>query len=177
MAWPRVLCLEFYQDCTRQLHVYVWGGFSYSVVSDSLQEPGWAHQAPLSVGFSRQKYWSELPFPPSRDLPHPGIKHRSALQADSLLLSHRESPIPGICWHPFCQRWLLTGGGAAASCKGHPCFWGHFKNHELGNFPGLSSAFPMLKPRMELCGHHGCDLRTFCLMEVVWCCSLWIGER
>ena len=33
-----------------------------------------AHQAPLSVGFSRQEYWSGLPFPSSRDLPHPGMK-------------------------------------------------------------------------------------------------------
>ena len=43
------------------------------------------HQAPLSVGFSRQKYWSGLPFPPPGDLPDPGIKLGSlALQADSL---------------------------------------------------------------------------------------------
>ena len=33
-----------------------------------------AHQAPLSMGFSRQEYWSGLPFPPPRDLPRPGIK-------------------------------------------------------------------------------------------------------
>ena len=33
-----------------------------------------AHQAPLSMGFSRQEYWSELPFPPPGDLPDPGIK-------------------------------------------------------------------------------------------------------
>ena len=33
-----------------------------------------AHQAPLSMGFSRQKYWSELPCPPLEDLPHPGIE-------------------------------------------------------------------------------------------------------
>ena len=32
------------------------------------------HQAPLSVGFSRQEYWSELSFPPPGDLPNPGIK-------------------------------------------------------------------------------------------------------
>ena len=32
------------------------------------------HQAPLSMGFSRQEYWSELPCPPSGDLPDPGIK-------------------------------------------------------------------------------------------------------
>ena len=33
-----------------------------------------AHQAPLSMGFSRQEYWSGLPFPSPGDLPHPGIK-------------------------------------------------------------------------------------------------------
>ena len=45
-----------------------------------------AHQAPLSMGFSRQEYWSGLPFPSPGDLPNPGIKPGSpALQADSLL--------------------------------------------------------------------------------------------
>ena len=44
-----------------------------------------AHQAPLSMGFSRQEYWSELPFPSPEDLPDPGIEPRSpALQADIL---------------------------------------------------------------------------------------------
>ena len=44
------------------------------------------HQAPLSMGFSRQKYWSGLPFPSPGDLPDPGIKPRSsALQAAPLL--------------------------------------------------------------------------------------------
>ena len=33
-----------------------------------------AHQAPLSMGFSRQEYWSGLPFPPPGDLPTPGIE-------------------------------------------------------------------------------------------------------
>ena len=42
-------------------------------------------QAPLSMGFSRQEYWSELPFPSPGDLPNPGIEPRSpALQIDSL---------------------------------------------------------------------------------------------
>ena len=36
-----------------------------------------AHQAPLSMGFSRQEYWSGLPFPPPEDLPDPGIKPAS----------------------------------------------------------------------------------------------------
>ena len=44
-----------------------------------------ACQAPLSMGFSRQEYWSELPFPSPEDLPDPGIELGSpALQADSL---------------------------------------------------------------------------------------------
>ena len=44
-----------------------------------------AHQAPLSMGFSRQEYWSGLPFPSPEDLPDRGIKPRSpGLQADSL---------------------------------------------------------------------------------------------
>ena len=43
------------------------------------------HQAPLSMGFSRQEYWSALPFPSPEDLPDPGIEPRSpALQADAL---------------------------------------------------------------------------------------------
>ena len=42
-------------------------------------------QAPLSMGFSRQEYWSRLPFPSPGDLSDPGIEPRSpALQADAL---------------------------------------------------------------------------------------------
>ena len=52
-----------------------------------------ARQVPLSVGFSRQEYWSRLPFPSPGDLPDPGIKPVSpeapALQADSLPLGHQ----------------------------------------------------------------------------------------
>ena len=44
-----------------------------------------ARQASLFMGFSRQEYWSGLPFPSSGDLSHPGFEPRSpALQADSL---------------------------------------------------------------------------------------------
>ena len=43
-----------------------------------------AHQAPLSMGFSMQEYWSGLPFPSPGDFPDPGIKPRSrALQPDA----------------------------------------------------------------------------------------------
>ena len=59
--------------------------FSRSAVSDSATPWAAARQAPLSMGFSRQEYWSGLPFPPPEDLPDPGIELGSAaLQADSL---------------------------------------------------------------------------------------------
>ena len=50
-----------------------------------------AYQAPPSMEFSRQEYWSGLPFPSPGDLPDPGTESRSpALQADTLL-----SELPG----------------------------------------------------------------------------------
>ena len=51
-----------------------------------------AHQAPLSVGFSKQESWSGLPCPSSGDLPNPGIEPRSrAWQVDLLLLGPPQS--------------------------------------------------------------------------------------
>ena len=53
-----------------------------------------AHQAPQSMGFSRQEYWSGLPFPSPGELPDPGIEPMSpALQADPLT-----SEPPGQCY-------------------------------------------------------------------------------
>ena len=45
-----------------------------SVVSDSETTLTVAHQAPLSLEFSRQEYWSRLPYPSSRDFPNSGIE-------------------------------------------------------------------------------------------------------
>ena len=60
-----------------------------------------AHQAPPSMGFSRQEYWSGVPFPSLGELPDPGIEPRSpALQADALT---SEPPgKPSLAWisHP-----------------------------------------------------------------------------
>ena len=59
-----------------------------------------AHPAPLSMGFSRQGYWSELPFPSPGDLPDSGVEPRSpALQADSLLTE--PSGKPAQAFAPF----------------------------------------------------------------------------
>ena len=53
-----------------------------------------AHQAPPSMGFSRQEYWSGLPFPSPGDLPDPGIEPGSpALQADALTSEPAGKPI------------------------------------------------------------------------------------
>ena len=62
-----------------------------------------AYQAPLSVRFSRQEYWSGLPFPSPGDLPDPGIKPGSpALQTDALL---SEPPgKPSTCTDSFKKK-------------------------------------------------------------------------
>ena len=56
-----------------------------------------ACQAPPSLGFSRQEYWSGLPFPSPGDLPHPEIEPMSlvspALQADSLPAEQLGKPL------------------------------------------------------------------------------------
>ena len=60
--------------------------FIRSVMSNSATPWTVACQAPLSVGFPRQEYWSELPFPSPGDLPNPGFEPVCpALQAFSLL--------------------------------------------------------------------------------------------
>ena len=64
-------------------------------MSDSLQPHGLFCnlQPPLSMGFSRQEYWSELPFPSPGDLPDSGIEPRfPALQVDSLLSEPPRKP-------------------------------------------------------------------------------------
>ena len=85
--------------------------FSRSVVSDSFVTP-WtvARQAPLSMGFSRQEYWSGLPFPYPGDFPDPGIEPTSsASQADSLPLSPR-----GLVQNLHMLR-PQTGGASSSS--------------------------------------------------------------
>ena len=68
--------------CTRARICYVW-----LLGLHRLSPP----QAPLSMGFFRQEYWSGLPFSPPGDLPNSGIKPSSpALLMDFLLLSHQE---------------------------------------------------------------------------------------
>ena len=92
---------------------------------------------PLSMGLSRQEYWSGLPFRPPGDLPNSGIKPKSpaspALQTNSLPLSHRENP-PMSCLNLFIFGFLnllYTTRGA----KKPPTMMMHLKCFSLLFFP------------------------------------------
>ena len=65
------LIKESLSPCTEYHLIPSCGVLSYSVVSNSLRPHGDPYQAPPSMGFSRQEYWSGLPFPPPGDLPDP----------------------------------------------------------------------------------------------------------
>ena len=80
---------EVFMALTRQLATFFWCPIvkMKSLSRVRLFEIPWTvvYQASLSMGFSRQEYWSGLPFPSPEDLPVPGIKPRPpALQADAL---------------------------------------------------------------------------------------------
>ena len=70
-----------------------------------------AHQAPLSMGFSRQGYWSGLPFPPPGNLPHAGIKPASL---ESPALAGRF-----FTTAPYGNHWSLPTQDAKGNCF-HP---------------------------------------------------------
>ena len=75
-----------------------------SVVSDSATTWTVAHQAPRSMGFSRQKCWSGLPFPSPGDLPDPGMEPVSpALQTDCLPTTPPWKPYLSGIWSKAIQ--------------------------------------------------------------------------
>ena len=66
-------------------------------MSDSLRPHGLQPEAPLSMGFSRQEYWSGLLFLSPGDLPNPEIEPGdTALQVDSLLSEPPGKPLDSI---------------------------------------------------------------------------------
>ena len=93
-----------------------------------------AHQAPLSLGFSRQEYWSGLPCPPPGDLPDPGIKPTSltspAWQVDYLPLAAPEKPI--LYMYDICIRQSQTPALSPTTFpSGNPEFLFFFKSVSL----------------------------------------------
>ena len=86
----------------KRAHCPKWNGEVQSLSRVQLSATPWtvAHQAPLSMGFCRQEYWSGSPFPSSGDLPDPGIEPRSpTLQADALT-SEPPGKLSTILYYP-----------------------------------------------------------------------------
>ena len=92
--------------------------WSRSVVSGSVNPWTVAYQAPPAMGFTRQEYWSGLPFPSPEDLPNPGIKPRSpALQADALRSEPPRKPLlPNYI--TVDHLWLVVSGSIANCWSG-----------------------------------------------------------
>ena len=129
-----------------------------------------AHQAPLSMVFSRQEYWSGLPRPPPGDLPHPGIEPRSpasfASQADSLPLSDQGSPVTSpnrisAMFCPFTQPWGLPGWlhGKESTCNAGVA-GDAVSIPELGRSPGRGHGNPLQYSCLENPMNRGAWLAT-----------------
>ena len=67
-----------------------------------------AHQALLSMGFSRQEYWSGSPFPSPRHLPNPGIEPSNPVLTGGFFTS--EPPWKPLAYYNISQRAQLPGG-------------------------------------------------------------------
>ena len=101
------------------LHMYLESeSVSHSAMSTSLVPQRLSHYGLLSLGFSRQEYWNEMPYPTPRDLLDPEIDPGSpAPQADSLPSEHQGSPwccshfgtllVPKQTQIPWCVKTLV----------------------------------------------------------------------
>ena len=98
-------------------------------------------QAPLSMGFSRQEYWSGQPFPSPSDLPDPGTELRyPTMQADSLLLSHQGrllSQFSSVQFSSVAQSCLTLCNPMNHSTPGFPV------HHHLLEFTQITSIEPV----------------------------------
>ena len=145
---------------------------SHSVVSDSFETP-WtvAHQAPLSVGFSRQEYWSGLSFPtPGIFLTQESNPHLLHWQASSLSLGKtyfkferkKESEVAQLCptllrphglqptslLHP----WSFLGKNTGVGC--------HFLLQGIFPTQGLNRGLPHCRQTLYHLSHQG-SLKAF----------------
>ena len=133
MIWSCLSEQTFYQETIKQSCVFYseWGWMFRSWTDSGRDVCVWvsqscptlatrwtiAHRAPLSMEFSRQEYWSRLPFLSPGDLPNPGIEAGSpALQVDSLV------SVPP--WKPLCLK-------GSPSCL--LLFWGSLRSTSVSD--------------------------------------------
>ena len=124
------ICID---TCTYiYIYIYVLSCFSHVWFFETLWTV--ACQAPLSMGFSRQEYWSRLPCPPPGDLPHPGIKPTSLMSLEGRFFSTSAtwegslSPSPSLSLYIYMYTytyvyilytsiWWLSGKEFSCQCK------------------------------------------------------------
>ena len=109
-----------------------------------------ACQAPLSMGFSRQEYWSGLPCPSWEDLPDPGIEPRSPTLQTASCLSHQGSPFRAKGYRTV---WLLPSHRTGC--------WAHWPTEQLHDHQFITRSMWHL---LSWCG--SCFA---CLLSVSWC--------
>ena len=98
-----------------------------------------AHQAPLSMGFSREEYWSGLPFPSLRDLPDPGIKPVSLIFLHWQVGSLPVGP-PGKPQKNNKHKWKCNEGGLPQPPETRDRCYGCYQNTGgNGKLPVLST--------------------------------------
>ena len=112
-----------------------------------------AHQALLSMGFSRQEYWSGLPCPPPGALPDPGIELKSlaspALTGGFFTTSKTWEAFLPVCSCNWGVRFRISGLGLPSSLNlGHQCFLNPFFRLSSHPIPDQQSS-----PSLTLQGH------------------------
>ena len=131
------------QSCThtdRHTHVYVQSYMYVYVCAQLLScvrlfatSCTIVHQAPLSMEFSRQKYWSGLPFPSPGDLPDPGIEPASFSLAGRFLPT--EPPCVYVCVYIYSFSGFPDGAsGKEPACQCRKII------RDMGSIPGLGGS-------------------------------------
>ena len=126
---------------SREEEVKKW---THSVMSDSVTPWTVAHQAPPSMEFSRQAYWSGLPFPSPGDLPDPGTETRSpTLQADTLPSEPPGKPVQSLSRvQLFIAPWTIAYQAPLSMRFSRQEYWSGLPLPSLADLPN-----PGIEPR------------------------------
>ena len=147
--WDSACCLWRCRKRKRELLSHVW-----------LCATPWtaAHQAPLSMGFSRQECWSGLSFPPPGDLPNPETEAGSPdLQADSLPAEPPAKPerwnhlrSQGLSWWDWCQLLWQRRPRILASYRSKSQLTSHFNDSSAPGVPAWVDCFHVVSDRSSI---------------------------